>query len=138
MNLVTSKPSITFLVLILAGMLVSAGASYYYLSNQLDPVIRELETEKSEDLIDIQELNSSLLSSIERSVLQNNTISELEAEIQSYEMQIEDYQKQVNELLSVNYETKQALDKYRKLSKEFYRMHPIKVGITASTYADES
>jgi ABC-type branched-subunit amino acid transport system substrate-binding protein/cell division protein FtsL len=133
----TSKTSITFLVLALAGMLVSAGGSYYYISSQLNPVIRELETKMSENLLEIQELNSSLLGSIERSVSQNNTISELEDAIQSYETQIEDYQKQVDELLRVNNDTKQALDKYRKLSKEFYKMHPIKIGITASTASDE-
>ena len=137
MSPVSSKPSIMFLVLILAGMLVSAGGSYYYLSNQLNPVILELETEKSEKLLEIQELNGSFLDAIERSVRQNNTISDLEDDVRSYETKIEDYQKQVDELLKLNNETKQALDKYRKLSKEFYRMHPIKIGITASTDSDE-
>ena len=125
-------------IIIVIGIIFSIGATYFITLNQYKPIVTGLENELDTISTKNEHLNSTLSRLTSKSVNQNQTMSELADEIETLREVKTDLELELESLNENLNTTSYDLRKYKNITREFYRVNPIRIGVTANSDSDAS
>lgn len=125
----SNKASVILITLILIAS--ASGGVYFYTSNQFKPVKESLEKNVTDALNLVSTLEESLFEERDKANEQKQMIKDLEEEIQSLSRNMGDLEEEITYLTDENTDTKTELKKYVELSRHFYEVNPIRIGVTS-------
>ena len=121
------------LTIILVLVIASSGSVYFLTTNQYKPIINELEVQNLNAAKNTERLETEIHDLSDQLDSHKNTIETLSEDADSLKATIHELEQEIIELEAKNEETSNSLNRYQYLAREFYKMHPIRIGFTAPT-----